>query len=118
MSLEITGKLIKKLAVVSGTNSRGIWSKQEFVIETQESYPKKVCMNVWGIDKVKEFEGFNEGDVLKISFNLESREFNERWYSDIRAWRIERVTAGTSAQTAADSGPFEISDDGEDDLPF
>ena len=110
--------MAKKLAVVSGTNSRGIWSKQEFVIETQENFPKKVCMNVWGLDKVKEFENFKEDDILKISFNLESREFNDRWYSDIRAWKIEKITAGSSAQAVDNSAPFEISDDGEDDLPF
>lgn len=119
MSLEISGKLIKKLAVVNGTNTRGSWSKQEFIIETQEAYPKKVCMNVWGADKVKELDSFSEGDVVKASVNIESREFNERWYTDIRAWRLEKLAANGNQGTGHDmSEPIDISGDGEDDLPF
>lgn len=118
MNLEITGKLIKKLTPVSGTNTRGIWSKQEFIIETQESYPKKVCMNVWSPEKVKEFENYQLGDLLKINFNLESREFNERWYTDIRAWKIEKVNSAAAGVQTQDNEPFDISEDGEDDLPF
>jgi len=120
MALEIIGRLIKKLPVQSGTSARGEWKKQEFVVETQESFPKKVCMNVWGVESVSDFARYSEGDLLKISINIESREYNQRWYTDIRAWRIEKsvsesgsVPSSTPAMDSDFSG-----DDGADDLPF
>lgn len=102
MALEIEGKIITKLPVQNGTSARGPWSKQEFVIEYQEgNYPNQVCMNVWGEDKVKDLEQFQAGETVKVSFNLSSREYNGRWYSDIRAWRIER--AGSASQSQSQS---------------
>jgi hypothetical protein len=125
MALEITGTLIKKLPVQSGSSARGEWQKQEFIIETSDNFPKKVCMNVWGADKVSELDRYREGDILKISFNVESREFNQRWYTDIRAWKIEKgdqssestgypVPESTSFTATAES----FDNSGEDDLPF
>ncbi len=131
MALEITGSLIKKLPVQSGSSVRGEWQKQEFVIETQDNFPKKVCMNVWGSDKVSELSSYSEGELLKVSFNVESREFKERWYTDIRAWKIERAgsesNSGYSPAAPVVSGgsdkeqtrPGDLPTDiGEDDLPF
>lgn len=147
MALELEGKIITKLPVQTGTSARGPWSKQEFVIEYQEgNYPTQVCFNVWGEDKVKDLEKFQAGETVKVSFNLSSREYNGRWYSDIRAWRIEHADqaaqaaagygapsygapgfsaptgAGAPAQTAATTAPstdFNAANgDSEDDLPF
>jgi hypothetical protein len=70
MALEITGRLIKKLPEQSGTSTKGEWKKQEFIVETQESFPKKICMNVWGADKVEDLNGFREGEILKVSVNI------------------------------------------------
>lgn len=131
MALEITGTLIKKLDVQTGNSARGEWQKQEFVIETADNFPKKVCLNVWGPEKVSELSGYREGEVLKISFNAESREFNQRWYTDLRAWKIERAdqssndtgysvpenTSFPSTSTSASASDAD-SDTGEDDLPF
>ncbi len=97
MNLELVAKLERHLPVQSGKSARGDWSKQEFVVETQDTYPKKICMNVWGEDKIKELQNYNEGELLRISFNLESREFNGRWYTDIRAWKLERANNQTSS---------------------
>ena len=79
MALELKCKLLDKLAVQSGTSARGPWSKQDFIVETVEQYPRKICMNVWGQDKVNELQAFNPGDMLQISINIESREYNGRW---------------------------------------
>ena len=99
MALEIEGKIVNKLGVQTGTSSRGSWSKQEFILEYQEgNFPTQVCMNVWGEDKVKDLEKFNIGDRVKASFNLSSREFNGRWYTDVRVWRMEKVGAAGFAQ--------------------
>jgi hypothetical protein len=128
MALDITGKIVKVMPEQSGAGKKGTWVKQEFVIETAEQYPKKICCSAWG-DKVETLRSFNEGDVVKVSFNLESREYNERWYTDVRAWKIESMGAGASNEQADSSGskpkakkadnvdPFS-NIEGEEDLPF
>ena len=125
MALELIGKLLQKLPVQSGQSSRGAWSKQEFVLETQENYPRKVCVSVWGADKVNELAGFTDGETIKVSFNLESRPFNERWYTDVRAWRIERIGNQETVMPPFAPDPASYSDPGYvdtsseiDDLPF
>lgn len=120
MSLALNGKLLSKLAQQTGQGKNGTWVKQEFIIETQEQYPKKVCISAWG-DKVKEFDGIAVGDTLMISVNIESREFNGRWYTDVRVWRVERLQANNNV--APDLSPFPDdyqlpSSDTADDLPF
>lgn len=131
MALELEGRIARKLGVQTGTSARGAWSKQEFIFEYQEgNFPSQVCMNVWGDDKVKELDKFQVGDKVKVSFNLSSREYNGRWYTDVRAWRIEPAVQPASAapQTeysvpAAPSAPLPTVDDmssplSDDDLPF
>ena len=99
MALELEGRIARKLNVQTGTSARGAWSKQEFIFEYQEgNFPTQVCMNVWGEDKVRELDKYQVGDKVKVSFNLSSREYNGRWYTDVRAWRIE--PAGEAAQYA------------------
>ncbi|MDR2979084.1 MAG: DUF3127 domain-containing protein [Bacteroidales bacterium] len=101
MALEITGRLIQKLELQSGISKTGSsWQKQEFVIETMEQYPKKVCTNLWG-DKIDMLTALAIGDTVVVSFNLESREFNGKWYTDVRAWKIEKQ----SMQAEAGSTP-------------
>lgn len=96
MALEITGKLVQKLQMQTGTSKAGNnWQKQEFVIETGEQYPKKICANLWG-DKADQLAQFNIGDMVKISVDLESREYMGRWYTDVRAWKIEAAAAGNA----------------------
>jgi hypothetical protein len=127
MALELTGKLLQKLSVQSGQSAKGAWSKQEFIIETQENYPRKVCMSVWGADKVNELSSFVDGEVIRVSFNVESRPFNDRWYTDVRAWRIERTStpdappSPLTAHSASYSDPVSLGVDNSsdiDDLPF
>lgn len=90
--MEIIGKLLQKLPLQSGIGRTGnSWQKQEFVVETIEQYPKKVCANLWG-DKVDMLDTVNIGDTVKVSFSLESREFNGKWYTDVKAWKIELST--------------------------
>jgi hypothetical protein len=127
MALELSGKLIKKLPEVTGTGKTGTnWIKQDFVIETQDQYPKKVCMNVWG-DKTQDLAAVSEGEIVKVQFNVESREYNERWYTDIRAYRIDRVGAQTTGGSVPDnvivnpSGTVTfppMEQESGDDLPF
>ena len=100
MALELTGKLIKVLPEVSGQSQKGPWNKQEFVVETIDQFPKKVCLTAWG-EKANDLKQYAPGDTLKVTINLESREYNDRWYTEARAWRIE----GGSAPARSDAGP-------------
>jgi hypothetical protein len=84
--MEITGKLYQKLAEQSGTSARGEWRKQDFIIETEEQYPKKVCISNWN-NKV-DLDSVAEGTTVTASINIESREFNGRWYTDVKVWRM------------------------------
>ena len=128
MAMELEGRIARKLTVQTGTSARGAWSKQEFVLEYQDgSFPAQVCMNVWGEDKVRDLEKYQVGDKVKISFNLSSREYNGRWYTDVRAWRIEPAGAVQPAQqyapAASATAPMPTADDmstplSDDDLPF
>lgn len=92
-----------KLAVQSGRSAKGDWAKQEFVIEYQEgNFPTKACFSVWGADKVKDLEKYSVGDQIKVAFNISSREFNGKWYTDLRAWRIS--PAGQAYPGAGQAG--------------
>lgn len=126
MALELEGRIVRKLNVQSGTSARGAWSKQEFIFEYQEgNFPSQVCFNVWGDDKVRELDKYQVGDKVKVSFNLSAREYNGRWYNDIRAWRIEPAVAAPVAPAPvmedpgfpAESYPQQAGFD-EGDLPF
>lgn len=106
MALELECKITRKLPVTQGTSARGPWQKQEFIVEYQDgNYPNQVCMNVWGEDKVNDLNRFNVGDKVRIQFNLSSREFNGRWYNDIRAWRIELAGMTPADAPAAPAQP-------------
>lgn len=125
-TLELEGKLLKKLNVQSGTSAKGTWAKQEFVLEYQEgNYPASVCMSVWGEDKVNDLQKFNPGDKVKVSFNLSSREYNGKWYTDVRVWRMSLATeqpvapAPSAPMPSLDDMPaFDASSNIGDDLPF
>lgn len=115
--MQLTAKLIQVLPLQTGTGKNGQWKKQDIIVETEATYPKKICVSVWG-DKI-DASGLQTGNLLKIDFDVESREFNGRWYTDVKAWKIEPV--GSSAKTVADTitgnqGPENVNND--DDLPF
>lgn len=104
--MEITGKLIQKLPVQSGVSTSGNnWSKAEFVIETVEQYPKKVCANLWG-DRAKALDQFQIGSLITVSFDLESREYNGRWYTDVKAWRVDAATPAAVAGAPAPASGY------------
>jgi hypothetical protein len=122
MAIEIKCKLLDKLPVQSGTSARGAWCKQDFIVETIEQYPRKICMNVWGDDKVKELANYNSQDMLNVSINIESREFNGRWYTDVRVCKIQKdMPAGAEQANAVDPfvSPVDFPEgDDSGDLPF
>ena len=115
--MELKGKVIQLLPQQSGMGKKGPWKKQEFIVETQSQYPKKVCLSIWG-DKIDQF-GISVGDQVNVAVDLESREYNGRWYTEARAWKVEK--SGNSAPTVDPIGdePFtNASPASADDLPF
>ena len=86
--MEISGKIIELLPLKSGQSSNGEWRKQEYILETEAQYPKKVCFMAWG-DKIDQFN-IKQGEPLTVSIDLESREYNGRWYTDVKAWKVSR----------------------------
>ena len=95
--MELSGKIIQLLPEKSGESARGPWRKQEYILETEGQYPKQVCFMAWS-DKIDEF-AIKEGENLVVSIDLESREYNGRWYTDVKAWKVAR--AGSSADNTS-----------------
>ena len=120
--MEIKGKIIEILPEKSGQSANGEWRKQEYVLETESSYPKKICFMAWG-DKIGEFN-LKQGENVEVSIDLESREYNGRWYTDVKAWRVNREDLGSyGADTSESQDRIETEngttlplDDG--DIPF
>ena len=91
MSLQLKAKIEQILKPESGVSRVGKeWQKQEFIVETMEQYPRKVCFTLFN-DKFSLLEPLHEGDEVEVSFNLESREFNGKWYHNVNAWKIDKI---------------------------
>ena len=126
--MEVKGKIIQKLEPVSGTSKAGnAWNKQEYVLETLDAYPKKVFFDFFG-ERANQYP-LEVGDVITLSFDIESREYNGRWYTSIRGWKADKEgaaaapAAGAPAEVQTLQGaPAEVQDFGTpaaaDDLPF
>jgi len=122
--MEVTGKLIAVLSKQTGQGKNGTWQRQDFVIETSDQYPKKICLSAWG-DKVDELGGCKEGETLKVFFDIQSREYNGKWYTDLRAWRIQKGAGeqGTSGRqqgvdASREEPGIDMEANWEGDLPF
>lgn len=122
--MELSGKIIKILPLQSGQGKNGTWKKQEYVIEYGDQYPKAVCFNLWG-DKIDQYP-LAVGDTVTVSFDIESREYNGRYYTDVKAWKIDKeqvdaAGSGKPAEMKSEFGmpaPEFIEGNDNDDLPF
>lgn len=123
--MEVKGKIIAALPEVSGVSRSGnSWKKKEYVLETFDTYPRKVHFTCFGdnADKIM----LQIGQVATISFDIESREYNGRWYTDIRAWKAEVEAPGAPvppvpgapapAPVAVPNPPVQAATD--DEFPF
>ena len=122
--MEITGKIIAVLPERGGVSKTGNeWKMQEYVLETHEQFPRKMCFNVFGADKIAQFN-IQAGDELTVSFDINAREYNGRWYNDIRAWKVERGAAPAPVDTPIINAPkievadFSKAENDPDELPF
>lgn len=96
--MEITGKVVRLGGLTEGTSARGPWRKQDLIIETDEQYPKTVCLTCW-TNQIDEIQKMTPGQLVKAQIDISSREFNGKWYTDVRVWRFDPVTSAAPAQT-------------------
>jgi hypothetical protein len=122
--MEILATIKQLLPIQTGQGKNGEWRKQEVIVETQQQYPKNICLSVWG-DKINE-SLLVVGSTLKFSLEIESREYNGRWYTDVKAWKYENSAVNFNSTAtdrkieidpkSIDSTFLNEEDDG--DLPF
>lgn len=119
--MEFEGMVYRVLPVVKGTSARGEWTKQEVVFELPGEFNRKLCVGFWG-DKALEAAELKPGEQVEVSINVESREYNGRWYTEARAWKLARK-APEMAAPAADMPPMATEEPAFasmpiDDMPF
>ncbi len=99
--MEIQGTVFRILPATSGVSARGEWHRQDVIFEVPDgAYSRKVCVTFF--NKQQEVSQIVEGQQYNVSINIESREFNGRWYTDIRAWRLQNAAAQPAAQPASE----------------
>lgn len=126
-AIYIEGQITAILPETRGVGQRGEWVSQDFVLKTDDNYPKNICFTILGADKIKE-ANIRIGDVVSIGVNLESKEFKGRWYTSIKAWSVKKKFEAQAAKqappapTPQPSQPTQTqtssSVDNTDDLPF
>lgn len=102
--MEIIGKIILALPEVSGTSKAGNpWKKREYVLETIETYPKKVMFDFFG-DRADQYP-LTVGQEVRLTFDIESREYNGRWYTSIRGLKAEPASSAAAAPAQFGGAP-------------
>ncbi len=127
--MDLQGKIIAALPERSGENARGKWKVQEFVLETHDSYPKKMLFSVFGEDRLQRFN-VQVGQEVTVSFDIDAHEYNGRWFNSIRAYDVRQVDpasvtynsapyqAPETASASPVADPFPPQEETVDDLPF
>jgi len=105
--MDLTGKVIAIMEARGGVSARtgNSWMTQEYVIEVPGTYPRKMLFNIFGEDKIKQFN-IQPGEEITVQFDIDAREFNGRWYNDIRAWNILRGPIAQNVPQATAAAPF------------
>lgn len=129
--MELTAKFVKLGNELTGTSAKGEWCKQEVIVETMDQYPKTVCLQLWSENDRNAAMTSQSGDTITVNIAPESREFNGKWYTDIRGWGFRNAAQRQAPQQHPsdkmfdDNGDF-IEDNGgrifssriNDDVPF
>lgn len=118
--LKVKGVIKKITEVQEGQSQAGkAWKKVNFLIETIEEYPVEAAFTVFGEEKVDNFVKFNKvGQTVEVSFNIRSREYNDRFYTDLQAWKVFTLEATEKEPVAAGDDGFHDAKNVNDDLPF
>ena len=127
MKIIVTLKAILPLQTIQSKDGSKTYTKREFIATEKDSkYPKDICFTLFGEDKVKMLDGFIAGNNLEVMYDLQSREFNGRYFTSVDVWNIKPADAGAATPSAASitppvsaqpvAQPAEQSE--KDDLPF
>lgn len=104
--MEIEGVVFKVLPAVRGTSAKGEWVRQEVIFDQPTDFNRKVCISFWG-DKAQDAASYKEGEAMSLSVNVESREFNGKWYTSLQAWKVVRKSdQGAASASASASAPI------------
>jgi hypothetical protein len=107
--MEIKGRILAVLEEKSGTSQRtgNNWRCGQYVLETIEQYPKKILFEVFGEEKIHSMN-IHIGEELTVFFDVDAREYNGKWYNQIRAWKVERQIEKVyqNAQSPVPMEPF------------
>ena len=127
--MNIKGKVVLVLPAQSGEGKNGKWSKSPYIIEIPGDYPKKVCVTIWG-DKLPVL---SQGSEVACSIEVESKEFNGKWYTEVKCWKVEIISsvgakvdkpkpdakkAPAASNPEEDFSSFEPSNAEDGNLPF
>jgi hypothetical protein len=122
--MEITGTIVLVTPVTTGGSGAKPWCKQDFVIETDGKYPKKVCITLWGQDNIDKYD-LAIGSTITASIEIESREYNGKWFTNVKAWKIEGMASVPQRERQPEPKPTSGTwpdkpnvDGTTDDLPF
>ena len=128
--MELQGKIIVAMDPRSGVSktSGNEWKSQSFVLETHDQYPRKMVFDVFGADRIAQFNIQPGGEYI-VQFDIDAHEYNGRWFNNIRAYAVRPIaaamantsvssTATTTASTLADTPVMNSDGDSTDDLPF
>ena len=102
--MELQGKIIAALDARSGVSARGEWKAQDFVVETHESYPRKMVFSVFGADRLQRFN-IQVGQEVLVSFDIDAHEYQGRWFNSIRAYDVRLVDPATLGTQGAPMAP-------------
>ncbi len=103
MDFEVTVHML--LPLVTGQSARGEWKKQDVIFDLPGEFNRKLCVGFWN-DRAVDAAALRPGDRVALSVNVESREYNGRWYTEVRAWRMNRLDAQAGAGAGAPAGAY------------
>ena len=102
--MNLKAKFLRLGNLTEGTSARGAWRKQELIVETIEQYPKQVCLICWG-DTIDAIANLEAGQMIQCGISIESREFNGKWYTDVRAFGLGLVSSATQQAVIEQPAP-------------
>jgi hypothetical protein len=116
--MKIKGKIQEIMSPVEGESAKGPWKKQEFILLSDEKHPRQIRFSLWN-DNIDQIQ-LIKGKEVEVYFNLSSRKYKERWYTEARAWKLEyrlEIVQGIDESPLDDENPF-LDDNTTEDLPF
>ena len=97
--MRLIAKFVKALDVVSGETERGTWCRGGMVVRTIDDREQLVAFTAFGEEKCEACRRLNVDDIVQVSFQPESREFGEKWFTDLRLISVQLVGSGVAPQS-------------------